>query len=102
MTRVAEVAMDAVGKGGKLMIFGVTPGGDKASFEPFRIYNEEITIVGSMAVLTSYGRAVDIVAAGGVDAGRMVTDTFGLEGFGDALDAVRRGSGLKVQIRPGG
>lgn len=102
VTKVAESAMDAVGKGGKLMIFGVTPAGERASYEPFRIYNEEITVVGSMAVLTSYGRAVDIVAAGGVDAARMITDTFGLDGFGTALDTVRRGAGLKAQIRPGG
>ena len=102
VTKVAEAAMGAVSKGGKLMIFGVSPGGDQARYEPFRVYNEEITIVGSMAVLTSYGRAVDIVAAGGVDAARMVTDTLGLDGFGDALDAVRVGAGLKVQIRPGG
>lgn len=102
VTAVAESAMAAVGKGGKLMIFGVSPGGDQARYEPFRVYNEEITIVGSMAVLLSYGRAVDIVAAGGVDAARMITDTFGLDGFSTALDTVRRGAGLKVQIRPGG
>ena len=79
--------MDAVGKGGELMIFGVSPGGDKASYEPFRIYNEEITVVGSMAVLTSYGRAVDIVAAGGVDAARGDRH-LDLDGFADALEAV--------------
>jgi hypothetical protein len=32
----------------------------------------------------------------------MVTDSFGPDGFGDALNAVRAGAGLKVQIRPGG
>lgn len=100
VTRVAEPALAAVGKGGKLMIFGVSPAGDRSTYEPFRVYNEEITIVGSMAVLLSYGRAVDIVAAGGVDAARMITDTYGLDGFGEALEAVRLGVGLKVQIRP--
>jgi 2-desacetyl-2-hydroxyethyl bacteriochlorophyllide A dehydrogenase len=100
VTRVVEIAMGAVAKGGKLMVFGVTPAGERAAFETFRIYNEEITIVGSMAVLHSYGRAVDIVAAGGVDAPKMLTHTFGLDGFAEALETVRRGSGLKVQVRP--
>ncbi len=51
VTRVANDAMAAVAKGGKLMIFGVSPAGEQAGYEPFRVYNEEITIVGSMAVL---------------------------------------------------
>lgn len=99
VTRVVETAMSAVAKGGKLMVFGVTPVGQRAAFDAFRIYNEEITIVGSMAVLQSYGRAVDIVSAGGVDAAKMLTHTFSLENFAEALEMVRRGDGLKVQIR---
>jgi threonine dehydrogenase-like Zn-dependent dehydrogenase len=100
VTRVPNDAMAAVAKGGKLMIFGVSPAGETAAYEPFRVYNEEITIVGSMAVLVSYGRAVDLVAAGAVDAPRMLSHTVGLDGFGEALDLVRRGEGLKVQVDP--
>jgi threonine dehydrogenase-like Zn-dependent dehydrogenase len=48
----------------------------------------------------SYGRAVDIVSAGGVDAAKMLTHKFGLGGFAEALETVRRGDGLKVQIDP--
>ena len=92
--------MAAVAKGGKLMIFGVSPAGEQAGYEPFRVYNEEITIVGSMAVLVSYGRAVDLVAAGAVDAPRMLSHTVGLDGFSEALELVRTGQGLKVQVDP--
>lgn len=35
-------------------MYGVTPAEEKATFELFRIYNEKITIIGSMAALTSY------------------------------------------------
>lgn len=101
VTQVANDAMSAVAKGGKLMIFGVTPAGEDAAYEPFRIYNEEITIVGSMAVLVSYGRAVDLVASGAVDAAQMLSHTLGLGDFEKALDLVRTGEGLKVQIDPG-
>ncbi|HEX7405100.1 MAG TPA: zinc-dependent alcohol dehydrogenase family protein [Candidatus Nanopelagicaceae bacterium] len=100
VTSVVQEALAAVGKGGTFMVFGVTPAGEMAAFEPFRIYNEEITIIGSMAVLASYGRAVDLVANGAVDANKMVTSSYGLDNFKEALGGVRRGVGLKTQIIP--
>lgn len=98
VTKVAEMAIDAVKRRGKLLLFGVCPPGEKAAFEAFKIYNEEITILGSMAVLNSYGPALDLLAAGAVDADRMVTHTFDLDDFHEALDLVRKGAGLKVQV----
>ena len=95
---VAERAIDAVARGGTLMIFGVAPSGALARYRPFAVYNDEISIVGSMAVLSSYGRAVDIVADGIVKVPKMVTHTFALDDFATALGTVRRGDGLKVQV----
>jgi 2-desacetyl-2-hydroxyethyl bacteriochlorophyllide A dehydrogenase len=99
-TKVAEMAIDAVIRRGKLLLFGVCPPGEKAAYEPFKIYNQEITIVGSMAVLNSYGPAIDVLAAGAVDTDRMVTHTFPLDRFEEAVTLVRRGEGLKVQVVP--
>ncbi len=101
VTKVAEIAIDAVKRRGKLLLFGVCPPGEKASYDAFKIYNEEITILGSMAVLNSYGPAIDILAAGAVDAERMVTHTLPLEEFPQAVDLFRQGAGLKIQIAPG-
>jgi threonine dehydrogenase-like Zn-dependent dehydrogenase len=98
VTRVAEGAIDAVKRRGKLLLFGVCPPGEKASYDAFKIYNEEITILGSMAVLNSYGPAIDIIASGAIDTERMVTDTFPLEEFPEAVAHVRSGKGLKVQV----
>jgi 2-desacetyl-2-hydroxyethyl bacteriochlorophyllide A dehydrogenase len=97
VTKVAERAIDAVKRRGKLLLFGVCPPGEKASYDAFKIYNEEITILGSMAVLNSYGPAIDIIAAGAIDTGRMVTDTYTLDQFPQAEAYVRSGKGLKVQ-----
>lgn len=99
-SRAAETAVNAVRRGGTMMVFGVAPAGETIPIEPFRIYNEEITIIGSMAVLASYGRAVAAVADGFVDAERMVTGVFGLSEFSEALDVVRSGTGIKTQIDP--
>jgi 2-desacetyl-2-hydroxyethyl bacteriochlorophyllide A dehydrogenase len=99
-TKVAEQAIDAVIRRGKLLIFGVCPPGEKAAYDVFKIYNEEITILGTMAVLNSYGPAIDVLAAGAVDARKMVTHTFPIDQFPEAVELVRRGDGLKVQIDP--
>ena len=55
----AEQAFDAVIRRGKLLLFGVCPPGEKAAYEAFKIYNQEITILGSMAV---QGSVIDWVA----------------------------------------
>ena len=98
VTKVAEAAIDAVKRRGKLLLFGVCPPGEKASYDAFKIYNEEISILGSMAVLNSYGPAIDILSSGAIDTERMVTDTFPIDQFPEALARVRGGQGLKVQV----
>lgn len=99
-TKVAEMAIDAVIRRGKLLLFGVCPPGEKAAYDVFKIYNEEISIIGTMAVLHSYGPAIAVIAAGGVDTRKMVTHTFPLERFDEAVALVRAGEGLKIQIDP--
>jgi 2-desacetyl-2-hydroxyethyl bacteriochlorophyllide A dehydrogenase len=99
-TKVAERAIDAVIRRGKLLLFGVCPPGEKAAYDAFKIYNEEITIIGTMAVLNSYGPAIDVINAGAIDVDKMVTHTLPLSDFCQAVDLVRRGEGLKVQIDP--
>lgn len=100
VTKVAETAIEAVIRCGNLLLFGVCPPGQTAAYDAFKIYNEEISILGTMAVLNSYGPAIDILKAGAVDAKAMVTHTFGLDDFPEAIATVRAGSGLKVQIDP--
>ena len=93
--------LSRVRRGGTFQQFGVAPADASVTFSPFRIYNDEISVVGSMAVLRSYGRAVEMFAAGVLDAAAMVSHAFPLEGYGDAIEQFRRGSGRKLQIRPG-
>jgi 2-desacetyl-2-hydroxyethyl bacteriochlorophyllide A dehydrogenase len=94
----AQDALDAVDRGGTLLVFGVAPEHGRIEVSPFRVYNDEITIMGTMAVLNSFGPAVAMVNSTVIDAARMVTHTFPLENFDAALDAMRTRAGLKVQI----
>jgi 2-desacetyl-2-hydroxyethyl bacteriochlorophyllide A dehydrogenase len=96
-----EAAFDSLRRGGRLLVFGVAPAEARVALSPFRIYNDEITVVGSMAVLNSFGTALDLVASGAVDTDSLLTDTLPLERYPDALALMRSGAGLKVQVLPG-
>jgi 2-desacetyl-2-hydroxyethyl bacteriochlorophyllide A dehydrogenase len=89
-----------VGPGGTFLQFGVADYAARTEIEPYRIYNKEITITGSMAVLHSYERAVDLFAAGVIDPAVFITDRFPLEQYSAAMDAFRAGAGLKTQVLP--
>jgi NADPH2:quinone reductase len=97
---VIEQAFMAVKRGGKFMIFGVAPYEACISLSPFRIYNEEITIVGSMAVLFSFQAALDLMSGGVINTRAMLTTALPLQDFSQALSLVRRGEGVKTLILP--
>ncbi|KZM74444.1 zinc-dependent alcohol dehydrogenase family protein [Nocardia terpenica] len=96
-----EDGLTRVRRGGTFQQFGVSATRAQARFSPFRVYNDEITIVGSMAVVHSFGRAVELMGAGVLDANTMITHSFPLAEFGQALQTFRDGVGRKIQIHPG-
>jgi 2-desacetyl-2-hydroxyethyl bacteriochlorophyllide A dehydrogenase len=89
-----------VGAGGTFLQFGVADYATRVSIDPYRIYNKEITITGSMAVLHSYERAADLFAAGVLDPAVFITNRLPLERYADAIEAFRLGVGLKTQVLP--
>ncbi|WP_030608530.1 zinc-dependent alcohol dehydrogenase family protein [Streptomyces sclerotialus] len=97
---VIEDALTRVRRGGTFQQFGVAPSDAMAKISPFRIYHDEITVVGSMAVVHSFGRAVELMGKGALDADTMITHSYGLDEFGAALETFRRGTGRKIQLRP--
>ncbi len=96
-----EDGLGRVRRGGTFQQFGVAPTEARAGFSPFRVYNDELTVVGSMAVLNSYERAVELFAAGVLNAAPMVSHAFPLADYGRAIDQFRAGTGRKLQLRPG-
>jgi 2-desacetyl-2-hydroxyethyl bacteriochlorophyllide A dehydrogenase len=95
-----EAAFGALDRGGRLLIFGVTSGDAAVSLSPFRIYNDEIAVLGSMAVLNSFGAAAALMADAAIDTGPLLGSPFTLDQFPEALASVRSGEGIKVQVAP--
>lgn len=97
-----ESALGVVKRGGKFLVFGVAAGDASVAVSPFQIYNDEITVLGSMAVLNSFQPALDLLATGAVAADPLLSHALPLESYPEALDTVRRGEGVKVQVLPTG
>ena len=98
--KAIETAYGLLDRGGRMLVFGVSAADAVISVSPFRVYNDEITITGSMAILHSFGLAVDLLASGAVDPRPLLSEPLPLEQFGEAVDRVRSGQGIKWHIRP--
>ena len=95
-----QSGLDAVAKGGRFLQVGVAPPESRIELSPFQLYNQEITLHGSMAVLNSFAPALKLIAEGVVDVQPLLTHAFPLEEYLEAFAALGRGEGLKIHIAP--
>jgi len=94
-----ESAMQALRKGGRLVMVGLMP---HAGFDAFRAVNDELTFTASVGYRHAYEDLLRIVASGALDLTSIVTRTVSLEdavadGF-DALLADR--TQIKILVSP--
>jgi 2-desacetyl-2-hydroxyethyl bacteriochlorophyllide A dehydrogenase len=102
-TGVVAAIEDGLGRvirGGTFQQFGVANETATARFSPYTVYNQEIRIIGSMAVLHSYERAAQLFAEGVLKPEVMISDRKPLDDYPAALEQVRAGVGRKVQVCP--
>ncbi|UNO42696.1 zinc-dependent alcohol dehydrogenase family protein [Streptomyces sp. MST-110588] len=94
-----EDGLTRVRRGGTFLQFGVADPARTAAFSPYRVYNDEIDIIGSMAVHHSFQPAIDLLASG-LDLDPLVSDVFALEDFDEAVARFRAGTGRKIHLAP--
>jgi 2-desacetyl-2-hydroxyethyl bacteriochlorophyllide A dehydrogenase len=92
--------LSRVGRGGTFLQFGVAGYDARVEIEPYEIYRREITITGSMAVLHSFDRAGQLLAAGVLDPEIFISHRFPLARYAEAVDQFRAGVGRKILIEP--
>jgi 2-desacetyl-2-hydroxyethyl bacteriochlorophyllide A dehydrogenase len=86
--------------GGTFLQFGVSSYAARVTIEPYQIYNKEITITGSMAVLHSFERAAELFAGGLLDPEIFISHRLPLGQYAQALEKFRTGQGRKIQVQP--
>ncbi|MEU6126173.1 zinc-dependent alcohol dehydrogenase family protein [Streptomyces sp. NPDC047123] len=92
--------LERVAKAGTFLQFGVADYATRVSIDPYRIYNQEITITGSMAVLHSYERAAELFAGGVLDPDVFISDRLPLAEYPQALERFASGAGRKIVVVP--
>jgi len=95
-----EQALARVDRAGTFLVFGVANPAAVAAVSPHRVYADELTIVGSMAILHSFPAAVATIRRHAERLAPLVTDRLPLDAAAAALALVRDGTTVKTVLTP--
>ncbi len=93
---VLSSSLDAADTGGTLLLFSMCAQGEMASIEPVKLYERELTIVGSRGMASTHGPALELLSSGQVKWEPLVTEHHGLDDLPNALARLRRHEGIKA------
>lgn len=98
---VWEQAIDAVGRGGSVVFFGGCAPGTSIRVDTRRAHYEELALLGAFHHTPALiRRAVELLDAGVVRPGGLISHQMGLDGVRQALAMMAEGRALKVLIEP--
>ncbi len=99
LTSTVELAIELARPGGSVTLVGMTPMGERASFDVYRLVEEGKQIhgsnYGSATPAVDFPRIARLYADGRLPLDLLVTERMGLEDVSAALDAMRRGDGAR-------
>jgi threonine dehydrogenase-like Zn-dependent dehydrogenase len=104
----AEIVVDAVGsqlaaalevaaRGGRVLLFGMNEHA-RAEVAQSRITRDELTLVGSYVGQDVLPDAIRLLEQGRIDFARLVTHRIAVDELPDAIDELRAGRALKVEV----
>ena len=87
-------------KGSKIVAYGCCPADATVPVNPYDIFNEEYTILGSFAQTHCFDRALYYLENGIVQVQELISHELPLEGYGDGLQLILDKKAHKVIIKP--
>jgi threonine dehydrogenase-like Zn-dependent dehydrogenase len=90
-------ALDLVARGGRILLFGVDARA-RAEVAQERITRDELTIVGSFVGQDVFPEAIRLLESGRLDLEPLVTHRIGLEELPAAVEELRAGRAVKVEV----
>lgn len=102
-TGASSAICDGIGRlarGGTFLQFGVANPELTIQVSPFRLYRDEITLLGSRAVLRNFDAAMRLMARGVVDAATLIGERIALRDYDRALALTAAGTDGKVLVIP--
>ena len=96
----AAQAIDAVGRGGRILLFGVPHPEALLETGLYAIYQKELTILGSFVNPDTHSRAVALIASGRLELSRLITHRFPVERLEEAIQTQAGADSIKVLVVP--
>jgi len=84
-SETVEQAIGLVKRGGRVIVFGFTPEGQKASFLPFEVLFKELTIMGSWVNPYTFPRAILLLAGKKIDVEPLLSERIDLDNIMDGF-----------------
>jgi L-iditol 2-dehydrogenase len=98
---VWEQAIDGVGRGGTVVLFGGCAPGSSVRVDTRRAHYEELTLVGAFHHTPAMiRRAVELLESKAIEPEALLTRRMGLTGVKEALVLMERGETMKVLVEP--
>lgn len=99
---VVEDSVDLVRPAGRILLFGVPPKDSRLTIDPFKVFNRELTILGSFTSLRNSRQAIDLIESGIVRVSDLVSHLLPLEQFARGIDLLLHPTEptMKVMIDP--
>ena len=97
-----ERTISLVRPGGRVLLFGVPPGGSRISLDAFAIFRKGLTLLSSYTSVRNSIQAVRLLEAGKIDVSSLVSHELPLSDLGKGISLIEAGTEgvLKVMIRP--
>lgn len=95
---VLESALNYVRKGGKLVVYGVYDESVKIAWSPFKIWENEVTILASFCSMGHIPHVMEYVKTGRLKLDGVVNKTFRIEEWEECLEVVRKQEVVKAAI----
>jgi L-iditol 2-dehydrogenase len=90
--KTLEDSLTLAKRGGRIMVFGFSPEGAKATFSPFEVLSKELSILGSWVNPYTFSRAVNVLAAKQVDVMPLITNRLSIDNILIGFDLLERKS----------
>lgn len=98
---LVEECFNFTKRGSKVVVYGVCGESDTIKVNPYKIFNDELKIIGSFAQTHCFDRALAYLESRRLKVDGLVTHRFGLADYGKALDVVMHSRDhIKVVIDP--
>ena len=95
---VIENAISYLKPRGRFLQFGVAPMGAKIEIEPYALFRNDWSLIGSFALCYTFQPAIDWLNQGVIDVKPLVSHTVAMEEFGKVFDQFDKGNTLKVHV----